>query len=354
MESNIQVRFKYDLDEDEINDIKRFCDSADYCAAEQLLGWTEMFYKTRILYFYLKDESGIKSFCQINESFRSANIHFGPVCDDRELMVESLEQIIRFYKNLGYFYLGVQMYYKSGFDTDYIEYALNKHHKIKYLFNSENTKSSFEINLADPEEKIWERLRDGHKKSIKKANKLGIRIETLQRTEDLMPFLNIYLKMCLARHINDSELSERNIHEIYNFLEKNNKGNFLLIKDESGAVLGGAIMVFQGLSVRYLKGASDPDRKNIPLLHSLLYNAILMAKNKNFKYFDFWGYNHFVDESDQLYNINYFKKGFGGYYTFFAKKMNIELVLYGFLIFKMILLLKKLAYKTHLDKILKR
>jgi lipid II:glycine glycyltransferase (peptidoglycan interpeptide bridge formation enzyme) len=340
-----QAWFKYDLDENEITEIKKFCDSVDYCAIEQLPGWTGMFYNTRIRYFCMKDESGIKSFCQIHESFRTANIHYGPVCSDRDLMIESLEKIIKFYKNSGYFYLGIQMYNKSGFDTDYIEYAMNKKYHIRYFFNSENTKSSIEINLDDSLEDIWKKLRDGHKRNIKKSEKLGTTIETVINPEDLASFLEVYIKMCKIRHISDSEISEKNIVEIFNFLENNNRGHFYLIKDSSGIVLGGVIIVNQGISVRYLKGASDPERKEIPVLHNLLYHAVTMAKKNNFKYFDFWGYNHFVDETDQIYNINYFKKGFGGYYTFFAKKMNIDLVPHGYRIYKSILLAKKMAHK---------
>ncbi len=340
-----QVWFKYDLDENETAEVKKFCDSVDYCAVEQLIGWSRLFYKTRIRYFYMKDESGIKSFCQINESFRTASIHFGPVCSDRDTMIESVESIIKFYKKQGYFYLAIQMYWKSGFDVDYIEYALNKKYHIRYFFNSDNTKSSIELNLKDSVEDIWKRFKDGHKRNIKKSEKLGTIIETVNNREGLESFLGVYLKMCRIRQIDDHEISKKSIMEIYDFLESNDRGKIYIIKDSSGIVLGGAIFVNQGISVRYLKGASDPDRKEIPVLHSLLYHAILMAKKNNFNYFDFWGYNHFVDPSDQIYNINYFKKGFGGYYTFFAKKMNIDLVPYGYEIYKLILLAKRIAHK---------
>jgi lipid II:glycine glycyltransferase (peptidoglycan interpeptide bridge formation enzyme) len=82
-----------------------------------------------------------------------------------------------------------------------------------------------------------------------------------------------------------------------------------------------------------------------------MYEAIMKAKNDNFKYFDFWGYNHFVDESDQIYNINKFKKGFGGYYTFFAKNMNISLSPSGFYLNKLLLAMRKL--KSSMKKVIR-
>jgi hypothetical protein len=70
--SFMQAIFKYNLDKQEKESINSFCDSCEYCSIEQMIGWTDFFYKARICYFYLLDDSGIKSFCQINESFKSA------------------------------------------------------------------------------------------------------------------------------------------------------------------------------------------------------------------------------------------------------------------------------------------
>jgi lipid II:glycine glycyltransferase (peptidoglycan interpeptide bridge formation enzyme) len=341
----MQAVFKSELDNSERESIIKFCNSVDYCSIEQSLGWTELFYKSRIKYFYLLNESEIKSFCQISERLGSAEIVFGPVCCDRDVMVISIEEIIKHYKKRGFYYLGIQLYYKSGFDTEYIEYALNKHHKIKYLFNAENTKTSIELDLQDSIEDISGRIRKGHKSDIKKAVKLGVTVDKVQNINELYSFSDIYSKMCRVRKIDEGSFTKQNIDAVYKFLVDNRKGEILIAKDNSGEILGGVILVYQGNSVRFFRGTSDPDRRDIPMLHLVLYEAIKRAKSDNFKYFDFWGYNHFVDENDQVFNINHFKKGFGGYYTFFAKKMNINLVPFGTSIFKSLLLLKRIVKK---------
>jgi len=153
--------------------------------------------------------------------------------------------------------------------------------------------------------------------------------------------------MCLVRNIDAGELSKAEIDEIYTYLIENNKGQILIVKDSSGVVLGGAILVYQGISVRYFKGTSDPDKRGLPILHLVIYEAIRKAKEDNFKYFDFWGYNHFANENDQLFNINQFKKLFGGYYTFFAKKMNFSLIPFGYSIYKSIQFVKNVKNKLH-------
>lgn len=346
----MQAVFKSELDNAELKNISDFCKSVDYCSIEQSIGWTDLFYKTKICYFYLIDETGIKSFSQINENFKFAHIFFGPVCCDKELMVISINEIIQYYRKRHFYFLDIQMYYKSGYDTDFIEYALNKLYKIKYLFNSENTKSSIEINLEDSIDEIYNRIRKGHKSDIKKAIKMGVTVNKVNSIAELNSFTDVYSKMCKVRNIDNGDLSEEKISTIHNYLIENNKGEILVVKDSSGIVLGGAILVHQGISVRFLKGTSDPDRRDLPILHLVLYEAILKAKADNFKYFDFWGYNHFVDENDQVYNINKFKKGFGGYYTFFAKKMNINLVSKGYSMYMSLLFIRRVFNKFHLTK----
>jgi len=83
----------------------------------------------------------------------------------------------------------------------------------------------------------------------------------------------------------------------------------------------------------------------LPIMHLLMYEAIKNAHSEKFKYFDFWGYNHFAEENDQVYNINHFKKGFGGYYTFFAKRMNVDIMPNGYNIYKSLEFLREYLSK---------
>lgn len=328
--------FKYKLDANEYENIRKFCSSVDYCSIEQQLDWTNLFYKSTSCYFYLQDDSGIRGYCQMHEKIGAAQIIFGPVCCDKDLMVYSINEIIAYYKRRHFFYLGIQMYYKSGNDTEYIEYKLSNLHKIHYQCDTENTKSSIEINLLESEEKIHSKIRKGHKSDIKKAVKMGCAVDLARDEIDLNSFIEVYSKMCRARRISEDKLSVGNIRDIHNFLDKNKLGEILIVRDESGKVLGGAIFVFQGLTVRYYKGATDPDRRDLPILHLVIFEAIKRAKSNGFTYFDFWGYNHFAYEGEQVFNINHFKKGFGGYFTFFAKKMNIDLIPWGYALYRLL------------------
>lgn len=346
----MQAVFKFELDNIELDKIRNFCNSVDYCCIEQSIGWLEISCKSKFCYFYLVDGAEIKSFSMISERFRFAHVEFGPVCCDKEIMITSINEIIKYYTGRRFFFLDIQMYYKSGYDTEYIEYTLNKLHKIKYKFDNRNTKSSYEIDLGQSIEDIYRNMRDGHKKTIRKGIKLGITVDVVRDKDELVSFIEIYSKMCKARKIDQGELSAENIFEIYNYLIKNNKGQILVAKDKDKVVLGGVVLVYQGITVRGLKGTSDDDKRNLPIMHLILYEAIKLSKINGFKYFDFWGYNHFAAENNHVYYINHFKKGFGGYYTFFAKKMNIDLVPFGYYLYNFPKGIKELLIKYHLIK----
>jgi hypothetical protein len=340
--------FKYELDDTELERIKLFCNSVDYCSIEQFIGWTGIFYKSRICYFYLSDQSGIISFCQIREWYGSAHILFGPVCCDKEIMISSLCEIINHYKQKRYFYLGVQMYLKSGPDTEYIEYSLNRKYDIIYLFDQENTFTSIEVDLGKSLEQIKDSYSNDIRRNIRKAQKLGVFVDTIKDERDFVKFSDIYSRMLDSRQISIENLTSEILRNIYLYLGSNNRGEILLVKDKEGIIIGGIILVFQGNSLRMFKSCTDPARKNIPVKHILVDEIINRAKLSNFKYLDFWGYSHLVDEKDQITGINSFKKGFGGYFTFFAKKMNVNLIPYGYYIYCFLLFAKKILLQIQL------
>lgn len=344
-QNHMQSFFKYSLTDSEQAAITEFCNSSDYCAIEQYPGWFPLFFNTRLCYYYLQEEQGLMAYCLIIESHGFATIEFGPVSRNANTTISAIRDIVRYYKSKRYLYLGIQLPHKAGYDTDYIEYQLNKLFKIQYRFDNRSTKSSLEIDLGQSMEEILRDFRKGHKSDIKKAQRLGMIVEEAASRDDLEAFAGIYQKMCAARKINEDEINDRNIFKISGFLSSQGKGYILIVKNADQRILGGIILVNQGNTLRYFKGASDPGHRDSPVLHIALYEAIKKAQLDGFRYFDFWGINHFAGEEDQAAAINRFKKGFGGYLTFFAKRMHIALVPFGFELFRMSITARNLLRK---------
>lgn len=336
----MKAYFRHELTAQEITDIRNFCSRCDYYAVEQLPGFSQILYKTGVTYFYLLDEGSITSYCQINENQRFAHIWFGPVCNDKEMLIVSLKEIVYYYRKGGYVYLGVQMYLKSGPDCDYIEYKLNQLIRIRYVFDKDNTKSSIELDLNDSMESLFRNMRKGHRSDIRKALREGIEIVEACDSRTISDFVLVYRRMCDSRSIRGHTVEE--IEKIVEYLHAHRQGQLLVARDKEGKIIGGAIFAYQGISVRYLISASDPDSRDLPMTHLVLYRAIENAREAGFRYFDFWGYNHFAEKDDQIYKINSFKKGFGGYFTFFAKKMNISLIPGGYNIYQLFVVINKL------------
>ena len=332
--------FKNRLDASEALQIMQFCASAEYFAIEQSPGFLEILGTSHIAYFYLTDEKVILSFCQINESFRFAQIWFGPVCDDVNTMIESVLRIAEHYRKRHFWYLGIQPYHKTGYEADYIEYALNRQLRITYVFSGEHTKTSLEIDLNQSLDKIFGDFRKGHKSAIRKAINSGIVVALPETNEDLNSFIEVYIRMCRERGIKGHTRTE--VAGICRYVIENKRGEILLAKDHESEVIGGAVFVSQGLSVRYLLSASDPGRRDLPATHLILHSAIERAKEAKMRYFDFWGYNHFANPDDQIYLVNRFKRGFGGYFIFMMKRMNISLIPGGFKIFRLYYKARKL------------
>ena len=53
------------------------------------------------------------------------------------------------------------------------------------------------------------------------------------------------------------------------------------------------------------------------------------SKDRGLAWFDLWGYNHHVDQSDQRHQINRFKKGFGGQFVSYPRPVVCSLGLRG-------------------------
>jgi lipid II:glycine glycyltransferase (peptidoglycan interpeptide bridge formation enzyme) len=258
-----------------------------------------------------------------------------------EFLLASFEAIDKHYRNKGYIFLSVQLAIPTGNMADLIEYRLNKSLKIRTYFNRDNW-SSIVLDLTMPEESIRSNFSKGHKSDLKKVEKNQISVGEPD-SDEFDKFCQLYVKMFKERGLPvDDRESLGYFGRVHDFLKRTGRGRILVVKDGTGQVLGGIILLFQGGQVRYFKGASDPAFRQIPVLHLALWEGIKKARAMGYRQFDFWGYNHFVTEKDQVFFINRFKKGFGGKYSFYPKKMY---VLYKPLVYRLYILLTSFQKK---------
>lgn len=323
----MEFYFKYSLTESDRDEIIKYIFSLNFFVFEQHPDWPGIVGdESNYCFFVAKENNNVKCFAQISEVInplvKIANLHFGPICDDTQIMIESIQKIYDYYRIKHFSQLMVQLAIRTGDNTELIEYKLNSLLNIRYIFDRNNW-SSICLDLSKQIDVIFRNFSKGHKSDIKRAEKNGLNVKKMPLSEkEIMDFAALYVKMNHYRNIpvNNFQISQR-INDITKFIGQKKIGNIYLVKETSGQVVGGAIVLFQGKSVRYYKGASDPDRRDLPISHIAIWEAIKDAQINGFDFFDFWGFNHMVGPTDQVYQINKFKKGFGGEFTFYPKIM---------------------------------
>ncbi|MCB9076317.1 MAG: peptidoglycan bridge formation glycyltransferase FemA/FemB family protein [Anaerolineaceae bacterium] len=86
----------------------------------------------------------------------------------------------------------------------------------------------------------------------------------------------------------------------------------LLLASVKGELVAGMILFFLNQSAWYMYGAStEQHRKSMPN-HLLQWTAICRAKARGCSQYDMWGAPDVFDESDGIWGVYRFKRGFGG------------------------------------------
>ena len=321
----MNCRFTYELTHEEHKEWESFFNSLTVATIEQLPAWTSASdnFGKRCYFLGRKDDKLVC--CSIiaerkSGFIRYADIQFGPLFMRPDDLIESTKEIVGHYESLNFAYLSMQLALPTGSDSDYIESSINKDLRPVTYFNRDNW-SSIVLNLEASEEELFRNLSKGHKSDIKKALKNNITVSNGDEN-DLKEFSDIFVRMNKDRGIQQQETETRAfLKAAYQFISEHKKGLFLVVKNEERKNIGGVFVVFQGNTARYFKGASDASFRHLPVLHLAIWEAIQRSRELGYKVFDLWGYNHYVDENDQVFFINRFKKGFGGSYLFYPKKM---------------------------------
>lgn len=321
-------------------EITKFYNSLDsVCIEQDPAWWVKTYDSQRVCYFIMWQDARVVCYSAINlickKYAKFAHIHFGPLFRDADVFLDAIRHIRDYLKKNNYIYLSVQLPLPTGAITDYIEAKISQQFSVHYSFDRHNW-SSLRISLSLPLEEIYHEFSTNHKRSIHKAQQSGFAVIPITTTERMKNLSECFVRMNERRdlYVNPQD-TMRHFENIFEFLQNEKKGISMAVIDPSGALTGGVILIYQGNTVRFYKGAADPDKRKLPILHLAFWEAIKISQELGFKYFDLWGYNHYVNENDQIYYINKFKKGFGGEYVFYPKLMHINLMPFGYFVHKL-------------------
>lgn len=99
--------------------------------------------------------------------------------------------------------------------------------------------------------------------------------------------------------------------EIEIFGKSDNAINFICKSDAE--VLASAIIVFYGDMAYYHYSGSSSKNTNVPYSYFIQWQAMLEAKKRGIKHYNFWGIAPNDDQNHRFAGVTLFKTGFGGY-----------------------------------------
>lgn len=161
-----------------------------------------------------------------------------------------------------------------------------------------------EINKSEDE--LLGNMRKTTRYLIRKAQKDGVQVETSDKVADLEKYHSLEVNT-VAKH-KFTPFSKDYVKTQFEVFQKTNDALIFFARYE-GRIISSAIITFFGDSAFYNHGASVDTK--IPASYILQWNAVLEAKRRGKRFYNFWG-GITTDPKDPWYGITLFKAGFGG------------------------------------------
>lgn len=309
----------------EPGEIKHIFDSAEFVNIEQYPGWNNI-EKTGIKTNYCISDKG---YAAVQEYRIEARVVFGPVAKSSDDKIELISEIIRYYKSRNFLSLQVLLGMEVGSESTQLQYNLFKKHKYK-TYTDKFNKGTL---ILDLKKDLLKGFSENHRRSIKKAIKHNFVCRVLGR-DDILDFSRGYYEMYKKRGLStDLNQCINSFSSMFEWICL--KGFFLGVFDNRKMV-GGVLIIFRGKIAEYYRGFSLPDERKLPINHIAFFEAMNICEDNGIDYFDFGGYNLLVKNNDQVFQINKFKKGFGGRYFGYPPVMYFDLKPYGTSIVKLV------------------
>jgi hypothetical protein len=179
------------------------------------------------------------------------------------------------------------------------------------FFKELNSFSTFILDLEDPLA-VWNKLDRGSVRwAIKRASKMGVKVEATNKIEDIRAF---YELNCLTKRDIGVPCHPWPFFEVlFNIFKKDVQ---LYLAKSGGSVIGGGVFLYHNDTVLYGYGAADPKRLREYPYNAFIWESIKDACAKGYSSFDF-GRTSYTDTG-----LLKFKRRWGGsekklFYSYF-------------------------------------
>lgn len=171
------------------------------------------------------------------------------------------------------------------------------------------------VDLLEDEEQILARMKSKTRYNIRLSGRKGITVR-LGNEKDLANLFQMYAKTSVRGDftIRNEEyylslwrtfLKEKSLPEIDPIAQP-------LIAEYEGKPVAGAVIFRFGDRAWYLHGMSLPEHSKKMAPHLIQWEAMRWAKSQGCSVYDMWGAPEVFEESDSMWGVYRFKRGFGG------------------------------------------
>lgn len=171
-------------------------------------------------------------------------------------------------------------------------------------------KDTLILDIVKSEEELLKEMHQKTRYNIRLAEKRGVQVRQSAAPEDLERFYKL-LKTTARRDkffLHKKEYYQKQLE----ILGKTGAEQ-LFLAEYNGKTIAGILVLFFGDTAIYLHGASDNEFRNLMAPHLLQWSAILEAKKRGRKTYDFWGIaSTNAPENHPWAGVTRFKRGFGG------------------------------------------
>lgn len=176
------------------------------------------------------------------------------------------------------------------------------------------------VDLAPAAKDILAQMKPKGRYNIRVARKRGVRIVEDMSVRGEVDFIRIYGET-MCRHGLDGK------HEIYlldliDVLAETRCGS-LFFAEFGGERIAAAMVVFFGDRATYFFGGSLPRHRQVMAPYLLHFEAMLKAKSRGYRWYDFYGVAPPEREDHRWANISAFKRKFGGQELSFGPALDL-------------------------------
>lgn len=163
--------------------------------------------------------------------------------------------------------------------------------------------ATIHIDLTKSIEELSKNLDKDARWGINRAKKQGLKVGKTDKEEAWNRFYEIYSNTCIMGGIKPFSLNE---------IKKENATLLLCLKEKE--IVAGAVVIEnkEEEKISLFLNASMLEFQNLQPNNLLYWAIIIYGKNKGYKIFDLGGYQLNAKKGTKLYEINRFKKRWGG------------------------------------------